>query len=53
MKGPVKEKALLGSDYPLVSRQRIMAELEDIDLPDDVRERLYFKNALEVIPGLG
>lgn len=52
MKGPVKEKALLGSDYPLVSRQRIMSELADIDLPDDVRERLYFKNALEVIPGL-
>ncbi len=52
MKGPVKEKALLGSDYPLVSRQRIMAELADLDIDDDVRERLYFKNALELIPGL-
>ena len=52
MKGPVKEKALLGSDYPLVSRQRIMAELADVDIVDDVRERLYYKNALEVIPGL-
>ena len=52
MKGPVKEKALLGSDYPLVSRQRIMAELANVDINDDVRERLYYKNALEVIPGL-
>jgi predicted TIM-barrel fold metal-dependent hydrolase len=52
MKGPVKEKALLGSDYPLVSRQRIMTELADIDISNDVRERLYYKNALEVIPGL-
>ncbi len=52
IKGPVKEKALLGSDYPLVSRQRVMKELSDIDLPDDTRERLYYKNALEVIPGL-
>ncbi len=52
MKGPVKEKALLGSDYPLVSRQRIMAELADLDIDDDVRDRLYYKNALEVIPGL-
>jgi predicted TIM-barrel fold metal-dependent hydrolase len=52
MKGPVKEKALFGSDYPLVSRKRIVDELSGIDLADDVRERLYYKNALEVIPGL-
>jgi len=52
MKGPVKEKVLLGSDYPLVSRKRIMDELAGIDLPDDVREHLYYKNALNVIPGL-
>ncbi len=52
MKGPVKEKALLGSDYPLVSRQRVVSELADIELPDDVRERLYYRTALEAIPGL-
>jgi hypothetical protein len=52
MKGPVKEKALLGSDYPLVSRQRVMKELAEIDMPDDTRENLYGINALEVIPGL-
>ena len=53
MKGPVKEKALLGSDYPLVSRRRVVDELSEVDLPEDVRESLYYKNALEVIPGLG
>lgn len=52
MRGPVKEKALFGSDYPLVSRQRIVSELSDMDIREDVREHLYYKNALEVIPGL-
>jgi hypothetical protein len=52
MNGPVQDKALLGSDYPLVSRERIVAELADIDLKDDTREKLYYRNALEVIPGL-
>ncbi|MBK5093430.1 MAG: amidohydrolase [Actinobacteria bacterium] len=52
MNGPVQDKALLGSDYPLVSRERIVAELAEIDLKDDTREKLYYKNALEVIPGL-
>jgi len=52
MRGPVKDKALFGSDYPLISRQRAMAELEKIEMPDDVREGLYYKNALEVIGGL-
>lgn len=52
MKGPVRDKALFGSDYPLVSRQRIVGELADIDMDDEVRERLYYKNALEVVPGL-
>jgi len=52
MNGPVKEKALFGSDYPLVSRQRIVSELAGIEIKDDTRERLYYKNALEVIPGL-
>lgn len=52
MKGPVREKALLGSDYPLVSRQRIISELSNMDIKDEVRERLYHLNALEVIPGL-
>lgn len=52
MKGPVREKALFGSDYPLVSRKRIVDELAEIDIPEEVRERLYHSNALEVIPGL-
>ncbi|MBU1670318.1 MAG: amidohydrolase family protein [Actinobacteria bacterium] len=52
MRGPVKQKALLGSDYPLVSRKRVVGELAEIDMPDDVREHLYSRNALEVIGGL-
>ncbi len=49
MKGPVKEKCLFGSDFPLVSRQRIVTELSSIDLPDDVREHLYNKNARKLL----
>lgn len=52
MNGPVKEKALFGSDYPLVSRERIVTELDDIEIGEDVRERLLRTNALDVIPGL-
>lgn len=52
MRGPVKDKALLGSDYPLVSRLRVVNELAAIDLPEDTRENLYYRNALKVIPGL-
>jgi uncharacterized protein len=52
IRGPVKHKALMGSDYPLVSRERIMEELGQMDLPEDVRERLFYRNALAVIPGL-
>ncbi|MDD5748016.1 MAG: amidohydrolase family protein [Actinomycetota bacterium] len=52
MKGPVKDRALLGSDYPLVSRKRIVSELSQIEIPDEIREKLCYKNALEVIPGL-
>jgi len=52
MKGPVKDKALFGSDFPLVSRKRVVDELSDIGLPGDSYEALCYRNALEVIPGL-
>jgi hypothetical protein len=52
MKGPVKDKALFGSDFPLVSRKRVVEELSDVGLPGDSYEALCYKNALQVIPGL-
>lgn len=52
IKGPVKDKVLWGSDYPLVSRKRIVEELNEIALPREPFERLCYRNALEVIPGL-
>ena len=52
MKGPVKDKALFGSDFQLVSRNRVVDELSDIGLPGDTCEAICYRNALEVIPGL-
>jgi len=35
-----------------MTRDRIMPELADIDLKEDAREKLFHRNAVEVIPGL-
>jgi len=38
--GPLKHKALFGSDYPLLSRVRIMEELASLPINDNAREML-------------
>ncbi|MDY6794084.1 MAG: amidohydrolase family protein [Actinomycetota bacterium] len=45
----LSHKVLLGSDYPLVSRQRIVKELEGIELKEETRHRLYSENAVQVL----
>ena len=44
MNGPVSTKALFGSDYPLVSRVRIMKELDQLPLKDGIKELLVSEN---------
>jgi len=47
--GPLKTKALLGSDYPLLSRVRIMKEIDELDLKDGVKELLCCENPKRVL----
>ncbi|HDP79384.1 MAG TPA: amidohydrolase [Spirochaetes bacterium] len=44
MKGPLKTKALFGSDYPLVPRVRILKELKELDLGDELMKLLLEEN---------
>ncbi len=45
----LNRKCLLGSDYPLVARTRIMAELADIEMKEETRENLYSANARKIL----
>ena len=49
MNGPLKTKALLGSDYPLLSRVRIMKEIDELELKDGVKELLCSENPKRVL----
>ncbi|MEA3223851.1 MAG: amidohydrolase family protein [Thermodesulfobacteriota bacterium] len=42
--GPLSTKALFGSDYPLISRVRIMKELDELPLKDGIKELLISEN---------
>ena len=41
----LSHKVLFGSDYPLVSRQRIVKELDGLGLKDETKQRLLHDNA--------
>ncbi len=45
----ISHKVLFGSDYPLVSRQRIVKELEGMELKEETRRRLYHENAEQLL----
>jgi len=44
MNGPLKTKALFGSDYPLLTRVRIVNEINELALKDGVKELLMTEN---------
>jgi len=44
LNGPVRKKALFGSDFPLVSRARIMKELKELPLKPGVVEDITVNN---------
>ncbi|HPQ45133.1 MAG TPA: amidohydrolase family protein [Syntrophales bacterium] len=52
MNGPLAGKALFGSDYPLISRVRIMKELDALPLKDGVKDLLITENPKRVL-GIG
>ncbi len=42
--GPLRHKALFGSDYPLLKRTRIVAGLDQIPFKDGVKQALMSDN---------
>jgi predicted TIM-barrel fold metal-dependent hydrolase len=45
----LNKKCLLGSDYPLVSRVRILSELAGIEMKEETRANLYRENAVKLL----
>jgi uncharacterized protein len=49
MNGPLAGRALLGSDFPLLSRSRIMRELKEAPISEDTLLRLTSTNPMAVL----
>ena len=43
------EKILFGSDNPLLSPKRIINQVESLDLPNADKEKIYFRNAKNLL----
>lgn len=48
----LKDKVLFGSDYPLITPDRWLADFEGLDIKPDVRPRILKRNAISLL-GLG
>ena len=49
MNGPLVTKALLGSDFPLISRTRLMRELKELPISTETLEKLTSENPARVL----
>ncbi len=47
--GPLKSKVMFGSDYPVISPDRWLAEFEQLDIKPDVRPMVLKANAARVL----
>jgi predicted TIM-barrel fold metal-dependent hydrolase len=45
----LKDKVLFGSDFPLISPDRWLADFEKLDIKDDVRPRILKGNAIAAL----
>jgi len=43
------EKILFGSDNPLLSPKRIVDQVESLDLPNEDKEKIYYRNARDLL----
>jgi len=46
-------KILFGSDYPLISQSRIMAQVQSLDISQEDRSKILGKNAQTLLSGVG
>jgi predicted TIM-barrel fold metal-dependent hydrolase len=45
----LQDKALFGSDYPVIQPERWLRDFENLDLKDEVREKILLHNAKKVL----
>ena len=45
----LQDKVLFGSDYPLITPERWLADFADLDLKDQVRPKILKDNAVRVL----
>jgi len=49
LRGRLSEQFLWGSDFPFLTPERCLAELDSLDLPGPARERLLHENAARIL----
>ena len=49
MNGPLRMKALFGSDYPVLSPDRWLAEFAELPIRDEVRPLVLKENAARLL----
>ena len=49
LNGPAQDKALFGSDYPLIKRERFLKELEGLPLKPEVKRKLLVTNPAKLL----
>jgi uncharacterized protein len=49
LRGRLSGQFIWGSDFPFISPERCLAELDDLGLPDDVLEKVLRDNALRIL----
>ena len=48
LRGHGKEKVMFGTNYPMVSAEHALRDLESLELSDDIREMFLWQNAQRV-----
>ena len=49
LRGRLSRQFVWGSDFPFLTAQRCLAELDGLGLPDEVRHRLLHDNAARIL----
>lgn len=49
IKGRLKDRVMFGSDYPLISHDKLFKAYEQEGYPPEILEKIYFKNAQQIL----
>ncbi len=49
IKSRLKDRVLYGTDYPLISHERLFSDYQKEGYPPEILERVYYKNAIKIL----